>query len=63
MTSAAEVTAAPYFSLVRAAWVSCAVTWDPDSGEFRRAEGLRGFESYRQALQASRFLARLNHWD
>lgn len=33
--------------------------WDLDSGEFQRVEGLRGFESYRKALQASQFLARL----
>jgi hypothetical protein len=51
---------APYFSLVRAAWVPCALRWDEATGEFQRLEGPDGFQDYRQAVEASRFLARLN---
>jgi hypothetical protein len=47
--------AAPYFCLARAAWISYAVTWDADTGAFRDIEG-RGFDSYREAVEASRFL-------
>jgi hypothetical protein len=47
---------APYFSLARAAWIPYAVTWDPESGEIRGVEGPRGFASYREAVEASRFL-------
>ncbi len=32
------------------------MTWDQATGEFRRVEGPRGFESYREAVEASRFL-------
>jgi hypothetical protein len=31
--------------------------WDTASGEFRGVEGPRGFASYREAVEASRFLA------
>jgi hypothetical protein len=48
---------APYFSLARAAWLPCVATWDAATGEFRRVEGARGFETYREAVEASRFLA------
>ena len=47
---------APYFSLARAQWVPYVVTWDALT-EFRRVEGPRGFATYREALEASRFLA------
>ncbi len=30
---------APYFSLARAAWVSCVVLWDETTDELRRVEG------------------------
>jgi hypothetical protein len=33
-----------------------ALIWDQASGEFRRVEGPRGFASYREAVEASRFL-------
>ena len=49
--------AAPYFSLARAAWVPCVVTWS-ETGELRRLEGPEGFTDDRQALDASRFLMR-----
>jgi hypothetical protein len=49
---------APYFSLVRTAWVPCIVSWDPGTGELRRVEGPRRFADYAQALEASWFLAR-----
>ena len=35
---------------------SYACTWDPTCGEFRGVEGPRGFASYREAVEASRFL-------
>ena len=57
MTSAAEVIAAPYFSLSNAAWIPCAVTWDLEAASFG---GSRGFESYRVAIEASRFLGSAN---
>ena len=53
----AEIIVAPYFSLARAAWILYALTWDPETGAFRRVEGPRGFVSYREAVEASRFLA------
>lgn len=49
---------APYFSLVRATWIACAVEWDSETGEVRRLEGFQAFASYQEALEASRFLAR-----
>ena len=48
--------AAPYFSLARGAWIPYALTWDPETGEFRGVEGPRGFASYREAVEASRSL-------
>lgn len=47
---------APFFSLSRGARIPYALTWDPETGEFRGAEGPRGFASYREAVEASRFL-------
>ena len=52
-----EVTPAPLFSLARAAWIPYALTWAPETGEFRGVEGPRGFDTYREAVEASRFLA------
>jgi hypothetical protein len=50
------MTAAPFFSLARAAWIPYALTWDTESGDFRGVEGPRGFDTYREAVEASRFL-------
>jgi hypothetical protein len=47
---------APYFSLARALWIPAALAWDAQTGEYRRVEGPRGFETYREAVEASRFL-------
>jgi hypothetical protein len=33
-----------------------ALTWDPETGAIRGAEGPRGFASYREAVEVSRFL-------
>jgi DNA-binding XRE family transcriptional regulator len=49
-------TISPFFCLARGAWIRCAVTWDASSGEFCSVEGPRGFASYREAVEASRFL-------
>lgn len=51
-------TPVPFFCLARAAWMPYAVTWDPESGEFRGVEGPRGFNTRREELEASRFLDR-----
>jgi hypothetical protein len=48
---------APFFALARAAWMPYALTWDPETGELRGVEGPRGFASYREAVEASRFLS------
>jgi hypothetical protein len=48
--------AAPFFCLTRAAWISYALTWDPETGALRGVEAPRGFASYREAVEASRFL-------
>jgi hypothetical protein len=48
---------APFFSLARAAWIPYALTWDPETGALCGADGPRGFASYREAVEASRFLA------
>jgi hypothetical protein len=47
---------APFFCLVRAAWIPYALTWEPETGAIRSAEGPRAFASYREAVEASRFL-------
>lgn len=52
---------APYFFLTRATWMVCVVEWDRETGEFRHLVGVQSFASYCEALQASRFLARLDH--
>jgi hypothetical protein len=43
---------APYFSLARAAWIPYALAWDPETGAFRGVEGPRGFDTYREAVEA-----------
>jgi hypothetical protein len=43
---------APFFCLARAAWIPYALTWKPETGEIRGAEGPRGFDSYRAAVEA-----------
>jgi hypothetical protein len=55
---ARPITPAPFFALARAAWIPYAITRDDETGEFRDVEGPRGFTSYREAVEASRFLAR-----
>jgi hypothetical protein len=39
--------------------MACVVEWDGETGEFRHLVGVQSFASYREALQAGRFLARL----
>jgi hypothetical protein len=51
-------TPAPFFSLPDGAWIPFAFTWDPETGEFRSVAGSRGVASYREAVEASRFLVR-----
>ena len=48
---------APYFDMRAGLWIPAVVTWDPASGEFARGEGPRGFETWREAEEAGRFLA------
>lgn len=47
---------APFFRLWAAAWIPCVVFWDHTTGAFHIVEGPRGFASYREAVEASRFL-------
>jgi hypothetical protein len=47
---------APFFCLARAAWMPYACTWDAETGALRGVEGPRGFATYREAVEASRFL-------
>ena len=56
MTLAPHITPAPYFCLARAAWVPYILAWDPETGEIRGVEGPCGFDTYREAVEASRFL-------
>jgi hypothetical protein len=56
---ARPITPAPFFSFALAAWIPYAVTWDSETGGFRGVEGPRGFASYREAVEASRFLSRI----
>lgn len=49
---------ASYFSLERAAWIPRLLTWDTETGFFKRVDGPEGFREYRTALEASRFLVR-----
>ena len=51
-------TPAPFFCLTRAAWIPYVLTRDEATGELRAVEGPRGFATYREAVEASRFLAR-----
>jgi len=41
MTGKRGPTPAPFFCLTRAAWIPYALTWDPESGEFRGVESPR----------------------
>ncbi len=56
LSLAAPVAAGP-FEDGSAAWVPCVVLWDERTDELRRVEGPEGFQDYRQAVEASRFLA------
>jgi hypothetical protein len=56
VTAQRATTAATFFCLTRDAWTPYALTWDAESGEFRGVEGPRGFATYREAVEASRFL-------
>ena len=58
MTARTRTTAdhRPFFSLARDAWIPYALTWDPETGALCGVEGPRGFPSYREAVEASRFL-------
>jgi hypothetical protein len=47
---------APFFSLVHGAWIPYVCAWDPETGAFCGVEGPREFASYREAVEASRFL-------
>jgi hypothetical protein len=47
---------APFFSLSRAARIPFVLIRNPETGEFRGVEGPRGFASYREAVEACRFL-------
>jgi hypothetical protein len=48
---------APYFSLACALWIPAVLAWDAATGALRRIEGPEGVATYRQAVEASRFLA------
>jgi hypothetical protein len=54
----ARLSPAPYFSLARARWIPAVLTWHAATGALWRVEGAQGFESYQEAAQVSRFLAR-----
>ena len=54
---------APFLRLWAAAWIPCVVFWDPETGAFHSVEGPRGFASYREAVEASRFLMRITSLD
>jgi hypothetical protein len=47
---------APFFSLAFGAWIPYALTWDPKTGALRGVAGPRGCASYRETVEASRFL-------
>jgi hypothetical protein len=47
---------APFFSLALGAWIPYAIARDPETGALRGVEGPRGFATYREAVEASRFL-------
>ncbi|MBI3827305.1 MAG: hypothetical protein HY294_15030 [Candidatus Rokubacteria bacterium] len=48
----------PCYSFALAAWIPCVVGWDPETGVLERVEGPVGFPTWREAQEASRFLAR-----
>ena len=45
----------PYYSFDHRGWLPCAIAWDPETGRFTRLEA---FTTWREAEEASRFLAR-----
>jgi hypothetical protein len=45
-----------YFDLRFGLFIPCVVTWDPETGEFSRVEGPKGFETWEEAEEAGRFL-------
>ena len=47
----------PDFDPARRAWIPYVVRWAPETGEFTGTEGQRGFATWQEALEASRFLA------
>ena len=49
-------TIASFFPLARSRWITYACTWDAETGALRGVEGPRGFDTYREAVEASRFL-------
>ena len=48
--------APPYFDVASGLFVPQLVAWDPESGEFTRVEGPRGFATWEEAEEAGRFL-------
>jgi hypothetical protein len=50
---------APCFSLARAAWIPCVVTWDEETGESRWIEGPDGFTTRAEAEEAPLAVLRL----
>ena len=51
----------PYFDLRTDLFVPQLVAWDPETGEFTRVEGPKGFVTWEEAEKAGRFLVRLGH--
>ena len=47
---------APYFDMRSGLWIPAVVTWNRETGLFARIEGPRGFETWREAEEAGRFL-------
>ena len=47
---------APFFAFDRGQWIPHVLAWDPETGALRSVEGPRGFDTYRAAVAASRFL-------
>jgi hypothetical protein len=47
---------APYFDIATGLFVPQLVTSDPETGEFATVEGPKGFETWQEADEASRFI-------
>ena len=45
-----------FFDLGSGLFIPRLVTWDPETGEFTRVEGPKGFATWEEAEQAGRFL-------